>query len=63
MFSRIAPIMTPVNGDENAVPSNLESSSSESSTETLKRGPFTLCVISFSRKQQEEASSETSNFK
>ena len=47
MFSRIPCRMVTVYGDDNAVPTNLESSSSESNTETLKKGSLTLCVISF----------------
>ena len=45
MFSRIPCKMAAVNGDENAVPTNLESSSSESNTKTRKRVNYTLCDI------------------
>ena len=47
MFSRIPCRMAPVNGDENAAPSNLESSYSDSNTETSKKGSLTLGVILF----------------
>ena len=64
MFSRIPCRMVIVNGDENAVPTNLESSSSESNTKIPKKGSLTLRVMSFERKEQDEgASAETSGFK
>ena len=47
MFSCIPCRMAMVNGDENAVPTNLESSSSESNTKTPKKGSLTLRVMSF----------------
>ena len=56
MFSRIPCRMAIVNGDENAVPTNLESSSSESNTKIPKKGSLTLRVISFERKEQDEGS-------
>ena len=56
MFSRIPCRMAIVNGDENAVPTNLESSSSEGNTKIPKKGSLTLRVISFERKEQDEGS-------
>ena len=56
MFSRILCRITTVNGKKNAVPTNLESSSSESNTETPKKGSLILCVILFERKQQDQGS-------
>ena len=47
MFSCIPCRMAMVNGDENAVPTNLESSSSESNTKTPKKGSLTLRVMPF----------------
>ena len=56
MFSRILCRITTVNGKKTAVPTNLESSSSESNTETPKKGSLILCVILFERKQQGQGS-------
>ena len=56
MFSRIPCKMAIVNGDENALPKNLDSGSSESNTETPKKGSLILCVILFERKEQDEGS-------
>ena len=56
MFSRIPCRMAIVNGDENALPKNLDSGSSESNTETPKKGSLILCVILFERKEQDEGS-------
>ena len=56
MFSRIPCRIATVYGDDNAGPTNLESSSSESNTETLKKGSLALCVISFEWKEQDQGS-------
>ena len=45
-------ILSNIFSRKNAVPTNLESSSSDSNTKTPKRGSLTLRVISFKRKQQ-----------
>ena len=54
MFFRIPCRMAIVNGDEDAVPTNLESSFSES--KTPKKGSLTLRVMSFERKEQDQGS-------
>ena len=48
--------MAIVNGDEDAVPTNLESSFSESNTKTPKKGSLALRVMSFERKEQDQGS-------
>ena len=53
MFSRIPCGMATVNEDENAIPTNLESSSSESNTKTPKKGSLTYRVMSFEQKEQD----------
>ena len=56
MLSCIACIIATVNGDENAVPTNSESSSSESNAKTPRRRSLSLRMISFERKQQDQES-------
>ena len=64
MFSRIPCRMATVNGDENAVPTNLESSSSESNTKTPKKGQLHFPWYCSSKNSKiKEASAETSGFK
>ena len=43
MLSRISRRIATVNGDENAVPTDFKTSTSENSTKTLKRGLEQVC--------------------
>ena len=56
--------MATTNGDEIAVPTNLESSSSESNTKTPKKGQLHFVWYCSSENSKiKEASAETSDFK
>ena len=64
MFCRIPCRMATVNGDENAVATNLESSSSESNTKTPKKSQLHfLWYCSSENSKIKEALAETSCFK
>ena len=64
IFSHIPCRMATANGDENAVPTNLESSSSESNTKTPKKGQLHFPWYCSSKNSKiKEASAETSGFK
>ena len=64
MFSRIPCRMVSVNGDENAVPTNLESSSSERNTKAPKKGQLHFAWYCSSKNSKiKEALVETSSFK
>ena len=64
MFSRIPCRMATVNGDENTVPTNLESSSSERNTKILKKGQLHFAWHCSSKSSKiKDASVETSSFK